>query len=59
MFDKLSRIGGNMERLKDKVCIITGDNSGFGKEMTKLFASDKSAYITGQSILIDGGRSCM
>lgn len=34
-----------MERLKDKVCIITGANSGFGAEMTKLFASEGGKII--------------
>ena len=34
-----------MERLKDKVCIITGANSGFGEEMTKLFAKEGGIII--------------
>ena len=34
-----------MERLKDKVCIITGANSGFGAEMTKLFAKEGGKII--------------
>lgn len=34
-----------MERLKDKVCIITGANSGFGEEMTKLFAKEGGKII--------------
>lgn len=34
-----------MERLKDKICIITGANSGFGEEMTKLFAKEGGKII--------------
>ena len=34
-----------MERLKDKVCIITGANSGFGEEMTRLFAKEGGKII--------------
>ncbi len=34
-----------MERIKDKVCIITGANSGFGEEMTKLFAKEGGKII--------------
>jgi len=34
-----------MERLKDKVCIITGANSGFGEEMTKLFGAEGGKII--------------
>lgn len=34
-----------MERLKDKVCLITGAASGFGKEMTLLFAKEGGKII--------------
>lgn len=34
-----------MERLKDKVCIITGAASGFGEEMTRLFAKEGAKVI--------------
>lgn len=34
-----------MDRLKDKVCIITGAASGFGKEMTELFSSEGGKII--------------
>lgn len=34
-----------MKRLKDKICIITGANSGFGEEMTKLFAKEGGKII--------------
>lgn len=34
-----------MKRLEGKVCIITGANSGFGKEMTRLFASEGAKII--------------
>jgi len=34
-----------MKRLEGKVCIITGANSGFGKEMTRLFASEGAKIV--------------
>ena len=34
-----------MERLKDKICIITGAASGFGKEMTQLFSKEGAKVI--------------
>lgn len=34
-----------MNRLKDKVCIITGANSGFGEAMTNLFAEEGGLII--------------
>ncbi len=34
-----------MDRLKNKICIITGANSGFGAEMTKLFTEEGAKVI--------------
>ena len=34
-----------MNRLKNKVCIITGANSGFGEQMTRLFAKEGAHVI--------------
>ena len=34
-----------INRLKDKVCIIMGANSGFGEAMTNLFAEEGGLII--------------
>lgn len=40
--------------LKDKVILITGSSSGIGAATVRL-TSDRASFITGQTVIVDGG----
>jgi len=45
-----------MARLQDKVIIVTGSSSGFGRGIAKACAAE-STYIHGDLIKVDGGET--
>ena len=44
-----------MQRLKDKVAIITGGANGIGADLVLFLSCNESKYITGNTHVIDGG----
>ena len=44
-------------RFDEKKVVITGGYGGIGQSLVELFASDDSTFVTGQVIVIDGGRT--
>ena len=41
--------------LNDKIAIVTGAGRGIGRGVALFLASSASAYVTGQTIVADGG----
>lgn len=44
-----------MKGLQGKNVLVTGGSSGIGQAIAAFLCADEAAYITGQTVFVDGG----